>query len=81
MQSELSAANVALTDAQKVNSELAGRISAFEEQFRVLSESVTTVQSQLSQLNSKLVAALAGQNALKAKLKKVCSAKPKPKGC
>jgi hypothetical protein len=80
-QSELTSANAALADAQKVNREQAARITSFEEQFKVLSESVATVQSQLSQLNSKLVAALAGQKALNAKLKKVCSAKPKPKGC
>jgi len=80
-QSELTAANAALVESQKVNREQASRITSFEEQFKVLSESVTTVQNQLSQLNSKLVAALAGQNAANAKLKKVCSAKPKPKGC
>jgi hypothetical protein len=80
-QSELTAANAALVESQKVNREQASRITSFEEQFKVLSESVTTVQNQLSQLNSKLVAALAGQKAANAKLKKVCSAKPKPKGC
>ena len=41
----------------------------------------SALQNQVSQLNSKLAAALAGQNAANAKLKKVCSAKPKPKGC
>jgi hypothetical protein len=80
-QSELTAANAALADSQKINREQAAKISSLEEQFKVLSESVATVQNQLSQLNSKLVAALAGQNAANAKLKKVCSAKPKPKGC
>ena len=80
-QSELSAANAALADSQKVNRELQSQLSAIEVQFKLLSDSVTTVQNQLSQLNSKLVAALAGQNAANAKLKKVCSAKPKPKGC
>ena len=80
-QSELADANAALADSQKVNREQAARIASFEEQFKVLSESVATAQSQLSQLNSKLVAALTGQNAANAKLKKVCSAKPKPKGC
>ena len=57
------------------------QLNSFEEQFKVLSQSVATAQSQLSQLNSKLVIALAGQNAANAKLKKVCSVKPKPKGC
>jgi predicted nuclease with TOPRIM domain len=80
-QSELNAANAALADSQKINREQAAKISSFEEQFKVLSESVATVQNQLSQLNSKLEAALAGQNAANAKLKKVCSAKPKPKSC
>ena len=80
-QSELASANAALADAQKVNREQAGRITSFEEQFKVLSESVATVQNQLSQLNSKLVAALTGLNTANAKIKKICAAKPKPKGC
>jgi hypothetical protein len=80
-ESELSAANAALADAQKVNREQVAKINSFEEQFKVLSESVSTFQNQLTQLNSKLVAALAGQNAANSKLKKVCSVKPKPKGC
>jgi hypothetical protein len=80
-QSELAAANAALSDAQKVNRELQSQLSAIEVQFKLLSDSVTTVQNQLSQLNTKFVAALAGQNAANAKLKKVCSTKPKPKGC
>ena len=80
-QSELAAANAALADAQRVNREQASRITSFEEQFKVLSESVATVQNQLSQLNSKLVAALTGLNTANAKIKKICAAKPKPKGC
>jgi hypothetical protein len=80
-QSELSEANAALADSQKVNREQAARIISFEEQFEALSELVATVQNQLAQLNRKLAAALAGQNAANAKLKKVCSAKPKPKSC
>ena len=80
-QSELSEANAALADSQKVNREQAARIISFEEQFEALSELVATVQNQLAQLDRKLAAALAGQNAANAKLKKVCSAKPKPKSC
>ena len=80
-QSELAAANAALADAQKVNREQAARITIFEEQFKVLSESVATVQNQLSQLNSKLVTALTGLSTANAKIKKICAAKPKPKGC
>jgi hypothetical protein len=80
-QVELTAANTALSDSQKVNREQAARINSLEEQFRALSESVSAFQNQVSQLNSKLLAALAGQNVANAKLKKVCSAKPKPKGC
>jgi hypothetical protein len=80
-QAELMAANSALLDSQKVNREQAAEINSLKEQFRVLSESVSAFQSQVTQLNNKLVAALANQNALNTKLKKVCSAKPKPKGC
>jgi hypothetical protein len=80
-QVELTAANTALSDSQKVNREQAARMNSLEEQFRALSESVSAFQNQVSQLNSKLLAALAGQNVANAKLKKVCSAKPKPKGC
>ena len=80
-QSELVAANAALADAQKLNRELQTQLNSVEAQFKILSDSVSLIQSQVSQLNSKLAAALAGQNALTAKLKKICSAKPKPKGC
>jgi len=80
-QAKAAAANDALADAQKVNREQAARITSFEEQFKVLSKSVATVQNQLSQLNSKLVAALSGLNTANAKIKKICAAKPKPKGC
>ena len=80
-QSELTAANAALADAQKVNRELQTQLNSVEAQFKLLSDSVSVIQGQVSQLNSKLAAAIGGQNALNAKLKKVCSAKPKPKGC
>jgi secreted trypsin-like serine protease len=80
-QSELTESNAALADSQKVNREQAAKINSLEEQFRALSESMATMQNQLSQLNSKLAAALTGQSVANAKLKKVCSAKPKPKGC
>ena len=80
-QSELAAANAALADSQKVNRELQTQLNSVEAQFKILFDSVSVIQGQVSQLNSKLVAALAGQNAANAKLKKVCSLKPKPKGC
>jgi len=80
-QSELTAANTALADSQKVNRELQTQLTSVEAQFKLLSDSVSLIKAQVSQLNSKLVAALAGQNAANAKLKKVCSVKPKPKGC
>ena len=80
-QSELLAANAALTDSQKVNRELQTKLNSVETQFKLLSDSVSVIQGQVSQLNSKLAVALAGQSAANAKLKKVCSAKPKPKGC
>ena len=80
-QSELVAANAALADSQRINRELQTQLNSVEAQFKLLSDSVSVIQSQVSQLNSKLAAALAGQNAANAKLKKVCSLKPKPKGC
>ena len=80
-QAELASANAALTDSQKVNRELQTKLNSVETQFKLLSDSVSMIQGQVSQLNSKLAAALAGQSAANAKLKKVCSVKPKPKGC
>ena len=80
-QSELAAANSALADSQKVNRELQSQLSAIESQFKLLSDSVAVIQGQVSQLNSKLGAALLSLNTANAKLKKVCSVKPKPKGC
>ena len=78
---DAAADKAALTDAQKVNRELQTQLNSIEAQFKILSDSVSVFQSQILQLNSKLTAALAGQNALNAKLKKICAAKPKPKGC
>ena len=80
-QNELAEARTALADSQKVNREQAARITSFEEQFKVLSESVATVQNQVSQLNTKLSTALKSLNTANAKIKKICAAKPKPKGC
>jgi hypothetical protein len=80
-QNELAEARTALADSQKVNREQAARINSFEEQFKVLSESVATVQNQVSQLNTKLSSALKSLNTANAKIKKICAAKPKPKGC
>ena len=80
-QSELAAANAALADSQRLNRELQTQLNSIEVQFKLLSDSVSVIQGKVSQLNSKLAAALAGQNAANAKLKKVCSAKPRPKGC
>jgi hypothetical protein len=80
-QSELAAANAALSDSQKVNREQALKIISLEEQFRVSSESNGDLQSQISQLNSKLALAIKGQTSANAKIKKICSVKPKPKGC
>jgi secreted trypsin-like serine protease len=80
-QGELASANASLADSQNVNREQAGRISSIEEQFRVLSETLAANQNQLSQLNAKLSSALSGLNSANAKIKKICTAKPKPKGC
>ena len=80
-QTELASANAALADAQKVNRELQMQLNSVEAQFKLLSESVSAIQGQVLQLNSKLGAALKSLNTANAKLKKVCSAKPKPKGC
>lgn len=80
-QSELVASNAALEDSQRVNRELQTQLKSVEAQFKLLSDSVGVIQGQVLQLNSKLATALAGQNTLTAKLKKICSAKPKPKGC
>ncbi len=78
---ELASARTALADAQKENRELQKQLNSVEAQFKLLSDSVSLIQGQVSQLNSKLAAALAGLTAANAKLKKVCSAKPRPKGC
>ena len=56
-------------------------VNALEQQLRVLSESVGGLQDQVSQLNSQLTAALASLKSANAKIKKICAAKPKPKGC
>jgi len=78
---ESDALAVALADSQKVNRELQSQLSSIGLNFQLLSDSVSVIQAQVSQLNSKLVASLAGQKAANAKIKKICAAKPKPKGC
>jgi hypothetical protein len=80
-QIELAAANASLADSQKTIREQAAKIASFEEQFRTLSESVNAMQSQVAQLNSKFVATTSNLKTANAKIKKICSVKPKPKGC
>jgi hypothetical protein len=80
-QIELAAANASLADSQKTIREQAAKIASFEEQFRTLSESVNGMQSQVAQLNSKFVATTSNLKTANAKIKKICSVKPKPKGC
>jgi hypothetical protein len=80
-QLELAAANASLADSQKTIREQAAKIASFEEQFRTLSESVNGMQSQVAQLNSKFVATTSNLKTANAKIKKICSVKPKPKGC
>jgi hypothetical protein len=79
--SELSAANAALADAQKVNREQQAQLNAVEAQFKNLFDSVSVIQGQLSILSAKLSTSLSGQKTANAKIKKICAAKPKPKGC
>ena len=80
-QIELAAANASLADSQKTIREQAAKIASFEEQFRTLSESVNGMQSQVAQLNSKFVTTTSNLKTANAKIKKICSVKPKPKGC
>jgi len=80
-QSDLAAATISLADAQKVNRDLGSQLKAMEGRFLVFSESAATFQKQVSQLNNQLASALVNLNAANAKIKKICAAKPKPKGC
>jgi hypothetical protein len=80
-QSDLAAATISLADAQKVNGDLGSQLKAMEGRFLVFSESAATFQKQVSQLNNQLASALVNLNAANAKIKKICAAKPKPKGC
>jgi YD repeat-containing protein len=81
LQGELAAANASLADSQKTNRDLNAQLTAIEGQFLVVSESVSAIQIQVSQLNTKLSTALKSLNTTNVKLRKICSAKPKPKGC
>ena len=80
-QSELAAANASLAEAQKVNRDLGAQLTAIEAQFLVLSASVSTIQTEVLALNTKLTTALKSLNTANAKIKKICAVKPKPKGC
>jgi hypothetical protein len=81
IQSDLTAATASLTDAQKTNLNLGAQLKAMEARFLVFSESATTIQNQVSRLNNQLAGALLNLNTANAKIKKICAAKPKPKGC
>jgi hypothetical protein len=80
-ETELAAANAALVDSQKVIREQQAQLSAVEAQFKNLFDTVSVIQGQVSLLNAKLSTSLSGQKVANAKIKKICAAKPKPKGC
>jgi hypothetical protein len=80
-QADLAAANASLAAAQKTNRDLGAQLTAIEGQFLVMSDSISTIQSQVLALNTKLTATLKSLSTANAKIKKICSAKPKPKGC
>ena len=80
-QADLSAANASLAAAQKTNRDLGAQLAAIESQFLVMSDSISTIQSQVLALNTKLTTTLKSLSTANAKIKKICSAKPKPKGC
>ena len=78
---DLAAANASLAAAQKTNRDLGAQLTALEGQFLVMSDSISTIQSQVLALNTKLTTTLKSLSTANAKIKKICSAKPKPKGC
>jgi hypothetical protein len=80
-QADLAAANASLAAAQKANRDLGAQLTAIESQFLVMSDSISTIQSQVLALNTKLTTTLKSLSTANAKIKKICSAKPKPKGC
>jgi hypothetical protein len=80
-QADLAAANASLAEAQKVNRDLGAQLTAIEGQFLVLSDSISTIQTQVLALNTKLSTTLKSLSTANAKIKKICAAKPKPKGC
>jgi hypothetical protein len=80
-QADLGAANASLAAAQKANRDLGAQLTAIESQFLVMSDSISTIQSQVLALNTKLTATLKSLSTANAKIKKICAAKPKPKGC
>ena len=80
-QADLAAANASLAAAQKTNRDLGAQLAAIESQFLVMSDSISTIQSQVLALNTKLTTTLKSLSTANAKIKKICSAKPKPKGC
>lgn len=80
-QADLAAANASLAAAQKTNRDLGAQLTAIESQFLVMSDSISTIQSQVLALNTKLTTTLKSLSTANAKIKKICSAKPKPKGC
>jgi hypothetical protein len=81
LQVDLAAANASLADSQKVNRDLRAQLTAIEGQFLALSDSVSTIQTEVLALNTKLTTALKSLNTANAKIKKICAIKPKPKGC
>lgn len=80
-QADLAAANASLAAAQKTNRDLGAQLTAIESQFLVMSDSISAIQNQVLALNTKLTTTLKSLSTANAKIKKICSAKPKPKGC
>jgi hypothetical protein len=78
---ELAAANASLAESQKVNRDLRAQLSDVEGQLLGLSASVSTIQTEVLALNTKLSTTLKSLSTANAKIKKICTVKPKPKGC
>lgn len=78
---DLAAANIALSDARKLESTLQTQIQNLQMQFQTLADSLTLYKSQITYLNSQVTTLNKNAVALSVKLRKICAVKPKPKGC
>ena len=81
LQGQVASLGTDKTSIQNQVTSLTKEKTSLQSQVTTLTSDKTSLQGQITDLNTKLSLSQKSGTSLSAKLKKICSAKPKPKGC